>query len=90
MTCDTGKMLQLRLKIAYVHDDVRVLVCFASLTDSNVRSCKTAFQKKGVSETQQQFGLFVSVSNSMKQTGVVHIENVYVKDNYKLVQRSWL
>jgi len=56
-------MLHLRLRIACVHDDVGVLVHFASLTVRNVRNCKTAFQKKGVTETEQQFGLFISVSS---------------------------
>lgn len=87
-------MLHLRLRIAYVRDDVGVLVCFASLTDNNARSCKITFQKKEVCETKQKFGLFICVSKSrfqlMKPAGVVHIENVYVKDNDKLVQRSWL
>lgn len=94
MTCDVGKMLHLRLRITYVHDDVRVLVRFVSLRENNARSCKIAFQKKRVRETKQLFGLFISVSNSrfqpMKPTGVVHIENVYIKDNDKLVQSSWL
>lgn len=48
----------------HVHDDVGVLVCFASPTGNNARTRKIAFQKKGVSEIKQQFGLFISISNT--------------------------
>lgn len=94
MTCDTGKMSHLRFEIHYIHEDVRVLVHFAPLTDSSGKSCKITFQKKEVSETKQQLGLFLSVNNSrlqpMKPTGVVHIEDACTKVRDKLVQRSSL
>lgn len=51
---------------------------------------EAVFQREGLGEARQQFGLFIDVSNSrfqpMKPASMVHIENIYVKNNGKLMQ----
>lgn len=85
MTCDTERPLhlQLRIEITFVLNHSQTIV---------QKVVKKFVGRRGVNETRQQFGLFIGVSNHkfqpMKPAGVVHTENIYVKGNGKLMQRS--
>lgn len=91
MNCDTARplhlwsIIEIRWEIPFVLNHSQTIV---------QETVKKPVGRREVSETRQQFGLFIGVSNykfqPIKLAGVVHIENIYVKDNDKLMQRSWL
>lgn len=50
MPGDTGKMSHLRLEIDCMHEDLRVLVHFASLTDSNAKAVRHFRKRRSVKQ----------------------------------------